>query len=1027
MSQAGFVGCHHFGAPRQGRRAGRAPGTARRCCSTRRTPPDEVWDAPARAGAAADHRPAAAAVRHRRRRASPARPACPGAPTRSCRPASSRSPGCCRARRRIEQVKAADPQDLRPARPGGRAPQRGGRRRAPSAHCTRSPVPAAAVDAARACPPVVPADAPEFVRTVTAAMMAGRGDALPVSALPVDGTFPSGTTAYEKRRISDVVAEWDPDTCIQCGNCTLRLPAQRHPRQVLRRRRARRAHPEGFVDAPLNAVGLPRRALHAAGLRRGLHRLRPVRRGLPGEPAGRPAPARRSTSTPLEPQLLEPSGATSSSSRRCPVNDRSRVDFGTVRGTQFLQPLFEFSGACAGCGETPYLKLLTQLFGERRDRRQRHRLLVDLRRQPADHAVDEERRRARAGLVELAVRGQRRVRPRPAAGRRPAHRAGPRAARTSCATSSAPSSPTPSSTPGRCASPSSPAQRERVAELTSAPGRRSRARWSTTCAAWPTTCCGAACGSSAATAGPTTSAPAGSTTCWPPGATSTSSCSTPRSTPTPAASRRSPRRSAPWPSSPRPARPSAKKDLALQAIAYGNVYVARVAMGADPQQTLTAFREAEAYDGPSLDHRLQPLHRPRHRHAQGPRPAVQAVASGHWPLVRYDPTVRARGRQPVPARLARARGSRCADYIYNELRYRMLRNARSRRGRAAAGAGPGGGQPALADLRGDGHPRRAAASRPTPGSGTRATGRAGIPSRSSTRRWHGDDLGQSQAEHAATAARSACGPASTSRRAISACRCATRSSPARRPRRARWTGSRPSPTPGWGRSCCPPSTRSRCIAEELRDDRLHRAVRGRPRGGAGLLPVVPGTQLPGATWRYLSLVERGRRRGRHPRHRQPQRQQRRRLDRLRRPDGGRRRGRARAQHLLRARRPAHLGARGRGPARRDPASGQGRCLDPGRGEAEPAFQLHRRDGAAAGRGRRRRARALQPVPAPRRRPGDSRRHAGRRAVHAGGSTAGRARGSPSSPGRCAPRWPRRRVSRAPATWRPTCSPEPTSS
>ena len=72
--------------------------------------------------------------------------------------------------------------------------------------------------------PAVPAHAPEFVRTVTAAMMAGRGDELPVSALPVDGTYPSGTAAYEKRNISELVAAWDSELCIQCGNCSFVCP-----------------------------------------------------------------------------------------------------------------------------------------------------------------------------------------------------------------------------------------------------------------------------------------------------------------------------------------------------------------------------------------------------------------------------------------------------------------------------------------------------------------------------------------------------------------------------------------------------------------------------------------------------------------------------------------------------------------------------------------------------------------------------------------------------------------------------------
>ena len=95
-----------------------------------------------------------------------------------------------------------------------------------------------------------------------------------------------------------------------------------------------------------------------------------------------------------------------------PVNDRARVDFANVRGVQFLEPLFEFSGACAGCGETPYLKLLSQLFGDRLHGRERDRLFLDLWRQPARHALDQECRRPRAGLVELAVRGQCRVRAR---------------------------------------------------------------------------------------------------------------------------------------------------------------------------------------------------------------------------------------------------------------------------------------------------------------------------------------------------------------------------------------------------------------------------------------------------------------------------------------------------------------------------------------------------------------------------------------------------------------------------------------
>ena len=102
----------------------------------------------------------------------------------------------------------------------------------------------------------MPAHAPEFVRTVTAAMMAGRGDELPVSALPVDGTYPSGTTEYEKRNISELVAVWDSELCIQCGNCSFVCP-----HSVIRSRYYDQSRlegaPDGFRSAPLNAAGLP--------------------------------------------------------------------------------------------------------------------------------------------------------------------------------------------------------------------------------------------------------------------------------------------------------------------------------------------------------------------------------------------------------------------------------------------------------------------------------------------------------------------------------------------------------------------------------------------------------------------------------------------------------------------------------------------------------------------------------------------------------------------------------------------------
>ena len=238
-------------------------------------------------------------------------------------------------------------------------------------------------------------------------------------------------------------------------------------------------------------------------------------------------------------------------------------------------------------------------------------------------------------------------------------------------------------------------------------------RPSTTCAACSITSSGEACGSSAATAGRTTSAPAGWTTCWPAGhdvnvlvldteVYSNTGGQMSKATPLGAVAKFA-----------AAGKTMPTKDLALQAIALANVYVARVAMGADPQQTLRAFREAEAYDGPSLIIAYSHCIAHGYDMRDGLDQQYRAVASGHWPLIRYDPVARAAGANPFLLDSPRPRMS-LADYRKRELRFRALANSRPRRGGAPARARPAGGRPALADLRGDGHPRRRAVQRPTP-------------------------------------------------------------------------------------------------------------------------------------------------------------------------------------------------------------------------------------------------------------------------------------------------------------------------
>ena len=566
--------------------------------------------------------------------------------------------GCCPASEAIARIKEAIAKtygrrgaDVRRAgtRPQSTAPLDG---------LHRIEVPARVDRHARAAGRPCPRHAPEFVRTVTAEMMAGRGDDLPVSALPVDGTYPSGTTAYEKRNISELVAVWDPELLHPVRQLQLRLPAQRDPIQVLRPVRAGRRAGRRSDSAPLDAVGLPdaRYTLQVyvedctgCGL---------CVEACPVVSARPTRHARRSTSVPREPRVVA-ERENIAFFETLPVNDRSSVDFGTVRGTQFLRAAVRVLRRLRGLRRDAVPQAALAAVRRPADGRQRDRLLVDLRRQPAHHAVDHRRRRARSGLVELAVRGQRRVRARLPAGRRRARRAGPPTARPSCATRSAPSSSTtilaaPQLRESELRRPARAGGRAASAGSTASIGRRS----SPTCSAWSTTWSGAACGSSAVTAGPTTSAPAASTTCWPAGRNvnvlvldtevySNTGGQMSKATPLGAVAKFA-----------AAGKTVPKKDLALQAIAYGNVYVARVAMGADPQQTLQAFREAEAYDGPSLI--IAYSHCIAHGidMRNGMDQQYRAVASGHWPLIRYDPVLRAAGEQPVPARLATGRGSR---------------------------------------------------------------------------------------------------------------------------------------------------------------------------------------------------------------------------------------------------------------------------------------------------------------------------------------------------------------------------------
>jgi len=208
----------------------------------------------------------------------------------------------------------------------------------------------------------VPTDAPDFVRRVTAPLMRGEGDRLPVSAFPVDGTYPTGTTKYEKRAIAKQIPIWDPAVCIQCGRCSIVCP-----HAVIR---MKVYAPEVLGDAPASFKSVAFRSRDLDG-----HRL--TIQPSPDDCTGcgvcvDVCPGRSKTEVRHKAINMEPVGDHRERERDDwaffegirPL-DRSLLPHDTVKGSQVLEPLFEFSGACAGCGETPYLKLLTQLFGDR--------------------------------------------------------------------------------------------------------------------------------------------------------------------------------------------------------------------------------------------------------------------------------------------------------------------------------------------------------------------------------------------------------------------------------------------------------------------------------------------------------------------------------------------------------------------------------------------------------------------------------------------------------------------------------------
>ena len=211
-------------------------------------------------------------------------------------------------------------------------------------------------------PPVVSAKAPAFVQKVTAPIMAGFGDDLPVSAMPVDGTFPTATAQWEKRNIALEIPVWDTTVCIQCNKCALVCPHASIRVKVF--------DPAALSSAPSTFKSMDYKGPEYKGVKYAVQ-------VAPEDCTGcglcvEFCPAKNKSETRLkainmmpQPPLREQEKENFEFFLALPETDRRTVKVDTVKGSQFLQPLFEFSGACSGCGETPYIKLASQLFGDR--------------------------------------------------------------------------------------------------------------------------------------------------------------------------------------------------------------------------------------------------------------------------------------------------------------------------------------------------------------------------------------------------------------------------------------------------------------------------------------------------------------------------------------------------------------------------------------------------------------------------------------------------------------------------------------
>ena len=533
------------------------------------------------------------------------------------------------------------------------------------AHLHEVTIPAAATSTIDILAPV-PSHAPAFVRDVLGTLIAGYGDSVPTSALPPDGTFPSGTAKWEKRNIAQEIPVWDEDLCIQCGKCVLVCP-----HAVIR---AKVYDPGLLDDAPV--------AFKSAAPRwRGLEALRYTLQVAPEDctgcrlcvevcPAKSKSEVRHKAINMLpQPPIRDAEAKNWDFFLTLPEFNRDSLTHAQVKDAQLLEPLFEFSGACAGCGETPYIKLLTQLFGDR--------LLIANAtgcssiyggnlpttpytsnaegRGPAwSNSLFEDN--AEFGLgMRLAI--DKRLDYARELTRRLSSVLGGRIVTEILEADQ-------STEAGIVA------QRQRVGEvkrliagletndardlMALADALVRKSVWLIGGDGWAYDI-GFGGLDHVLGSGMNVNVLVLDTEVYS-NTGGQMSKSTPRGAVAKFASG---------------GKQTGKKDLAMEALSYGSVYVARVAMGGNDAHTVRAFLEAEAHDGPSLILAYSNCIAHGYDQAFGMSQQKSAVLSGYWPLMRYNPALRKEGKNPFQLD-SKAPSIPLKQYAYQEARYTML-------------------------------------------------------------------------------------------------------------------------------------------------------------------------------------------------------------------------------------------------------------------------------------------------------------------------------------------------------------------